>query len=198
MGWFKKKSDPITERARALNDQIANLEQQIADLSGKIEEVPPEKGLPPVHEAPPAPVPAQAGQPRLRSTALPRSQGVILHGGHQPAPPLPSRTEPEPVFEELPGNPFKTNGDTPPEPEPQPDLGVRKNSIGEWFRRVQSHFRGPPATNPKLVSYLAAGSIQGLRPLRYEKRVARNRVIALIIVLVLILWGIIAVILGRH
>ena len=39
--------------------------------------------------------------------------------------------------------------------------------------------RGSPAVNPKLVSYLAAGSIKGLRPLRYEKRIARNRFIFL-------------------
>lgn len=200
MGWFKKKSDPITERARALNEQIASLEQQIADLSGKLQDAPPEEP-PPIEDVASAPPPPQVGQPRLRSTALPRSQGVIMHGGNQPLPvppPPPARAEPEPVFEEVPGNPFKADGDTPPEPEPQPELGVRKNSFGEMWRRMQNHFRGPPAANPKLVSYLAAGSIQGLRPLRYEKRVARNRVIALVVVLVLILWGIIAVILGRR
>jgi hypothetical protein len=202
MGWFKKKSDPITERAQALNEQIANLQQQIADLSGKLQDAPGEEP-PAIEDVSSAPPPPQVGQPRLRSTALPRSQGVIIHGVNQPAPVPPpqpppvSRLEPEPVFEEVPGNPFKGNGDTEPEPEPQPELGVRKNSFGEMWRRMQNHFKGPPAANPKLVSYLAAGSIQGLRPLRYEKRVARNRVIALVVVLVLILWGIIAVILGR-
>jgi hypothetical protein len=47
------------------------------------------------------------------------------------------------------------------------------------------------------VNYLAAGSIQGLRPLRYEKRVARNRFLFLVVVLVLVLWGIIVVIFKR-
>ena len=41
--------------------------------------------------------------------------------------------------------------------------------------------------------YLAAGGIQGLRPMRYEKRVARNRFIALVVILFLTLLGIIAV-----
>jgi hypothetical protein len=36
-----------------------------------------------------------------------------------------------------------------------------------------------------------------LRPLRYEKRVARNRFIFLVAVLLLVLWGIIAVIFKR-
>jgi hypothetical protein len=47
--------------------------------------------------------------------------------------------------------------------------------------------------NPKLVNYLAAGSIQGLRPMRYEKRVARNRVLALVIVILLVLVGLWAI-----
>ena len=33
MGLFKKKPDPISERALALNDQIAALEAQIQKLS---------------------------------------------------------------------------------------------------------------------------------------------------------------------
>ena len=39
------------------------------------------------------------------------------------------------------------------------------------------------------MSYLAAGGIQGLRPLRYEKRVARNRFIVFVIILFLALLG---------
>ena len=57
------------------------------------------------------------------------------------------------------------------------------------------HVHGPSANNPKLVNYLAAGSIQGLRPLRYEKRVARNRVIALTVILVAVLGGILKILL---
>ena len=52
-------------------------------------------------------------------------------------------------------------------------------------------FHGPATNNPKLVNYLAAGSIQGLRPMRYEKRVARNRFIFLVVVLALVMWGLI-------
>ena len=58
-------------------------------------------------------------------------------------------------------------------------------------------FRGPSTNNPKLVSYLAAGGIQGMRPLRREKRIARNRTIALAIMLLLILLGMIVVLHGR-
>ena len=52
------------------------------------------------------------------------------------------------------------------------ELGVRKYDLVATWQRVKNIFKTPPASNPKLVNYLAAGSIQGLRPLRYEKRVA--------------------------
>ena len=48
------------------------------------------------------------------------------------------------------------------------------------------------------MSYLAAGGIQGLRPLRYEKRVARNRFIALVIVLLVILLGVFSIFLHNR
>jgi hypothetical protein len=43
--------------------------------------------------------------------------------------------------------------------------------------------------NPKLVNYLAAGSIQGLRPMRYEKRVARNRFLFIVLGVLALLVG---------
>jgi hypothetical protein len=39
------------------------------------------------------------------------------------------------------------------------------------------------------VNYLAAGGVQGLRPLRYEKRVARNRFFVLVVVVTAVLVG---------
>ena len=87
--------------------------------------------------------------------------------------------------------------ETPAAPQQFNQLGVRKYDLGSFLRRLKNNFRSRPAANPKLVNYLAAGSIQGLRPLRYEKRVARNRFIVLAVVLVLVLWGIIAMVV-RH
>ena len=74
---------------------------------------------------------------------------------------------------------------------------MRKFDLVAAWRKFKEVFQPPPASNPKLVNYLAAGSIQGLRPLRYEKRVARNRFILLVVVLVLVLWGILAVVFKR-
>ncbi len=66
---------------------------------------------------------------------------------------------------------------------------MRKYDLPALLRRIRSWFQGPAATNPKLISYLAAGGIQGLRPLRYEKRKARRRFILLVCILFLLLLG---------
>lgn len=161
MAWFRKKPDPISERERALNAEIAALEAEIKRLDSELE------------------------APHALAEAAPL---------RQPAPVR--RPLPEPVFEPVDQDLLKPAAETGATPAHFNELGVRKYDLPALFRRVRSHFRGPSASNPKLVSYLAAGGIQGLRPLRYEKRVARNRFILLAIVLFLMLLGILAVL--RH
>ena len=69
-------------------------------------------------------------------------------------------------------------------------LDTKAQRPEKLWDRMTKNFRKPPvSTNPKMVNFLAAGSIQGLRPLRYERRVARNRFLAFTTVLVLILIG---------
>jgi hypothetical protein len=171
MGWFRKKPDPISDRARALNDEIARLESQIRELDGQLQR--------------------DQTQPRLRSTALPRSS-TILHGTPTP-PPSPAPLAHEPIFEEVGQNVLEAPSEPATTPDHYNELGMRKYDLPALLRRLKEHFRGPSTTNPKLVSYLAAGGFQGLRPLRYEKRVARNRFIFFVIFLVLVLLGLCAV-----
>jgi hypothetical protein len=166
MGFFQKKRDPISEKARALNAQIKELETQIKVLSAE----------------------AQQPQPRFRSSTAPR--GIGMH---------PTQREVTPTrehFEPLDHTPLQSNAPKNTR-EHYNELGVRKFDLLAAWQRLKDVFKTPPASNPKLVNYLAAGSIQGLRPLRYEKRVARNRFIFLIIVLLLVLWGILEVIFKR-
>ena len=174
MGWFRKNRDVISDRARALNDEIARLESQINKLDSRVQR--------------------KESQPRLRSTALPHGTALNQTISHEPgAAPLPSSAAHEPIFEEVDQNRLKAKTETASTPEHYNDLGVRKYDFTALLRRARNQFRGPSTTNPKLVSYLAAGGIQGLRPMRYEKRVARNRFIALVIFLFLMLLGIITV-----
>jgi hypothetical protein len=164
MGFFRKKNDPISEKARALNEQIEALEAEIKKLSEE----------------------AAQPQPRFRSSTAPRSA---------PGPAHPPES-PREHFEDVDHSPLQTS-DPPPKKEPFHDMGVRKYDLASAWQRLKNSLKGPTASNPRLVNYLAAGSIQGLRPLRYEKRVARNRFIFLVIVLLLMLWGILAVIFQR-
>jgi hypothetical protein len=179
MGWFRKNPDPISDRARTLNDEIARLESQIKKLDAHLQR--------------------NGSHPRLRSTALPH--GPTINRAAPPAPssspPTPPPTAHDPIFEEVDQDRLNAHSEAGNTPDHYNELGVRKYDLLALLRRFRNQFRGPSTTNPKLVSYLAAGGLQGLRPLRYEKRVARNRFIALVIVLFLTLLGIILVFHGK-
>jgi hypothetical protein len=146
MGVFKKKADPITDRARALNAEIVALEARIKKLNQQ----------------------AQSGQgPRLRSTVYPSGTATAPAAG-------------EPVFENVQQHRLTSSVEPPVTREHFNDLGVRKFDLWAVWERWKKQLGGRPLANPKLINYLAAGSIQGLRPLRYEKRVARNRFLLLL------------------
>ena len=171
MAFAKKKADPISDRSRALNDQIAALETEIKKLDAQLQRTP---------------------TPKFRSTTIPH--GATVARAHEPAPPPPSPVQ-EPVFEEI-----KPLSDTEEiaAPDQFNDLGVRKYDLPALFNRIRTHFRRPTTNNPRLVAYLAAGGVHGLRPMRYEKRVARNRFIFFAIILFVILFGTICVFLRSH
>ena len=173
MAFAKRKGkpvDPISDRARALNDQIAALESQIKKLDTQLQ---------------------QTTTPKLRSTALPH--GATINRAQQPTPaPKPVS---EPVFEEV--KPVRADDET-AEPDQFNELGVRKYDLPGLFDRLRRQFSRPAASDSRLVTYLAAGGVRGLRPLRYEKRIARRRFIVVVIILFVILSGTFYVILHHH
>lgn len=75
--------------------------------------------------------------------------------------------------------------------------GLRKFDLAAAWKRWAGWFSSPTPSNPQMIRYLASGSVQGLRPLRYERRVARNRFVGLFLLLFVILWGLLAVYFGR-
>ncbi len=165
MGWFRKKSDPLSDRARALEVEIAALQEQIKQA---------ESGVP------------EASAPRLRSTALPG--GAKLENA--------SAAPAEPVFENVDQHRLKAAAAPAPQAAlPHPELGTRQPGLAAGVQRLKRRFGMTPSSNPKLVRLLGSGQIQGLRPLRYEKRVARNRFIFLFLLLLAVLFGLFSAIL---
>jgi hypothetical protein len=172
MALLKKKIDPISDRARALNQQIAALESEIKKLDTQLQHAP---------------------APKFRSTAIPHGETIARKS--EPAP-APKPAAHEPVFETI-HPPLQSRADA-ESADHYNDLGVRKYDLPALWNRIRNHLRGPTTTNPRLVNYLAAGGVHGLRPMRYEKRVARNRFIALVVVLFLILLGVISLFVKNH
>lgn len=167
MGLFKKNEDPISERARHLSAEIAALEARINSLND-----------PAIPEA----------RPKMRSTALPHGPTVTA-GSVAPAP-QEARKQPQPVFETLDHNRLKSHIES--TDRHYNDMGMRKYDLVGFFGRIKHLFQGSSHSNPKLVNLLAAGSVQGLRSLRYEKRIARHRFFAVIIFVILILLTMLA------
>jgi hypothetical protein len=179
MAWLKKRPDPITDRARALNDEIAALEAEIQRLDTQLQR--------------------NQGHPRLRSTALPHGSTLNYLPADPAAAGAPNTAGlSEPIFEDVDQDRLKERAESTTTPEHYNELGVRKYDLPALVGRFRTHLRGPAATNPKLVSYLAAGGIHGLRPMRYEKRVARNRFIFFAVILFLALLGTLLVFLQRQ
>jgi len=174
MASSKKKSDPISARARTLNDQIAALETEIKKLDTQIQRSP---------------------SPKLRSTAMPHG-ATVPHSPEKSAP-APSPASHEPVFEEISSKSIQARAEA-ESPDHYNDLGVRKYDLPALWSRLKNHFHGPTSNNPRLVNYLAHGGVHGLRPMRYEKRVARNRFIALVIFLFVVLLCVISLFVHNH
>ena len=171
MGLFKKNPDPITDRSRELNAKISALELKIKQLSEELQSGP---------------------GPGARPAAHPRSAAVSAQLE------VAAARNSEPIFEKVDQKQLKAPAEPPATARHFNELGVRKYDLLSLLERIRKQFQSPPAANPKLVNYLAAGSIQGLRPLRYERRVARKRFLALAILLLLAFWGIFFALEHRH
>lgn len=62
-----------------------------------------------------------------------------------------------------------------------------KGEVTRWLRQLKDGRQPADRDRSKFVNYLAAGSFEGMRPLRYEKRIARNRMLFLVVCLLLVI-----------
>lgn len=167
MSLFRKKSDPLSERARTLEAEIAALQEQIKQA---------ESGQP-----------LWPGTPKLRSTTLP---------GGQKAEPVSAPAAP--VFEDVDHKRLKASSPASPPAGAHPELGPRPRDLSAKVQSLKRRFGLTPSSNPKLVKLLDSGQIHGLRPLRYERRVARNRFFVLTAVLLGVFYGLFRAIVGSR
>jgi hypothetical protein len=161
MGLFRKKNDPIKDREKNLASEIDQLEEQIRSLRGVLK--------------------SAESEPRVRQTALPGRTNAARPAESPAAPP-------EPLFEPVDQQRLQNSTANPFNEKHDPRALQREGSTTFWQRLVR-FFRGPTSSNPKLVSYLAAGNIHGLQPLRYERRVARNRLLLWIAIIIVLFVG---------
>lgn len=173
MGWFKKKLDPITAREQELEKKLARLRAEIQQLdAGK----------------------NRGPKPRVRSTVHPNPAPF------QPPPPEPVRapSPADPIFEEVdldrakPETPVVTSAH-------YNEQGLRKYDLVAAWQKLRAFFQraDSPSSNPKLIKYLAAGKVDGIKTLRIEKRVARRRFIVFFTILLLILLGLVSAYMRR-
>ena len=164
LGHSKQKPDPISDRAKHLTQKISALEGEIQRLSNVLEQ--------------------SKTQPRMRSTAYPAGQLSPI-----PPPEETAAVTAAPYFERLDHGRIHQVEPEVSTPEHFNELGIRKFDLIALWQRIRQHFQSPEPTNPKLVHLMAAGTVQGLKPLRIEKRIARRRFLLLVGVFLALLWG---------
>lgn len=192
MALFSTRSpSAVDDREQVLNEEIARLEKEIAKLKAR----PPR---PVVQRPTPSVQTAQisGGSTPERALAPPMVTNVVpMVPVDPPVAPLPLPPSPPPGLQAAANAPLR--GKLAPVPSPvitDPrfnELGERKFDLTLWWGNLRKQLRRQPVgpTNPKMIKYLATGSVQGLRPLRYERRIARNRTIGLMSILVVVLYG---------
>ena len=166
MGLFGKTKDPMASREEALEREIAQLQRKIADLSTR-----------PL----PAPKPAPARPASVPSVPA-ASSPFVAPTSSQPVSRLPSAPIPAP--RPAVGAPIPMEGAVPP----------HRYNLAEAWDRLKSRLAGRPRPPSGLVNLMAAGSVHGLRPLRYERKIARRRFLLSLSFLLLVLYGIARVI----
>lgn len=169
MGWFKhRKPDPVGERGKQLSAEIKQLESQIAALQNRMQ-----GGTEQTH--PPGATP-------------PSPQGKPANPFKANAPSNPPDSRPELVLEPVDLKSLQAV-DQPGRPPFRPGKQIHAEGRVSFLHKVARFFRGPTSDNPQLIRYMAAGNIHGLKPLRYERRVQRNRLVLWVVILAVILIG---------
>lgn len=187
MAWFKKKQSPVERRLDELNQQIAELEAQLrreqeeeAQRAADESASPQHNGHEPASHVPDA-APENKSRPRFRTTVTPKN-ATPIHGIEPHEVDFFARRDRSVDFSHGPGK-------TPPASKDNPNQHTASNgstsgildAIAALFRRPK-----PQRSQERLASFLTTGSFQTLKPLKYERRVARNRLIIIVLIIAVV------------
>ncbi|MGA4645179.1 hypothetical protein [Limisphaera sp. 4302-co] len=179
MAFWRKKTDPWRERERALRERIRSLEEEIRQLEARLQ----------VPRAASRTASAQPPLSRPGDSAAPESGSAP---GGEPLERRPStlsaRADTPPTGPQPAAVPVESPSQT---PHLYNEYGQRKYDLPGLWRSLRAKWSEPPPSgSSELVRLLAAGGAPELRPLRYERRIARNRFLALLAMLILVVFGI--------
>lgn len=177
MSWFSTKNDALGNQEKKLRSQIAEVERQIHQLEKARRKV--EKGEAPAPISNPFNDPTSLLKKRPRLFQNPGDQDKYRLG-HTPAPQM----KPAPAHEEAGSHTAKQpSAKVSPLVPRQDDLS---KSLSQFVRESRDDPRAPTEEDSRFLKYLAAGNLEGMKKLQFEKGVARNRKIVLFIFLALI------------
>jgi hypothetical protein len=192
MAWFKKKQSPIDQRIQQLNRQIAALEEQarrqgVEDARRRMD---PQIARESNGRDEPVASPGQEEVPAPKNTAGPRFRTTVTPKGVSPVHGIEPHevdffARPNKSVDFGPDSGPGSKGGKPNKGTAEPIQPARHNVIDD----ILNFFHKPKTPREKdRLAYLTTGSFQTLKPLRYEKRVARNRLIILLLILAVVVF----------
>jgi hypothetical protein len=192
MPWFKKKRSPIDQRIEELNQELASLEaeqrrqaeeteRRKAAASAATPAPGQENGQEQPGERPALPF-RETRKPRIRTTVNPGGTASV-HGIEPHEFDFFARRD-RPVDFSEPGHVAGAK----PKDDKKP-VGPHGTHAGPGlWEALLSLFNAPKPRQEqeKFASFLTTGSFQRLKPLKYERRIARNRFIAVAVIVLAI------------
>ena len=149
MGWFRKKQGPLDRQLHAIDEQLRQLDAQVRQLRRS-----PGKAI---------------GTFQPGSTTFPAGQRSPANA----APIQPSPAETPGTAQREPDLHLPRERDLWSRPTTEEQQLRSSGNRQPWWRVLFGSRPGPH--DPRLLNYLSTGSFKTVRPLRYERRMARYR-----------------------
>lgn len=189
MSWFNDRNDPLKEQEKLLRSKINQVEKEIHKLEKAQKQV--EKGeVPKTPGKNPFDDPLAKLRNRPRLFQNPEDESKFRLGSRESESPGASDQE---VYSDLgsltqkqaKGPSAHRQNDLEGQDEPQPTKEFQ-SSLGDLLKASREDPHAPTEEEGRFLKYLAAGNVEGVEKLQYDKNVERNRKIVVLILISLI------------